>query len=303
MRMRKLGQGQSVIFIVSPEMRKRIRVIRNITNGRALTVRDVLAWAISESWHEAARSADDPGGFPHAAVKEYLEPEAMSLDQRYRPTTNYDQNLLTNSMASLSLHPNWPPSTKSSAPSVTPPAPPPPPPSKKSKNANSPPKSKKSARSPDRRPARPSSTPYDVELFILTDHIPPKSPAFINPFAPFSTTGAAALFPGPLSSFPNDLLVTRDFARTVDETGPGYVSDSCQRNVQWVLTSTDTDSGTTRMVVISPYEAAWAKSRLERCQSLDGDSAPVTLHAYLPHPHLYQFSNATCVHIVDLTRM
>jgi hypothetical protein len=49
--------------------------------------------------------------------------------------------------------------------------------------------------------------------------------------------------------------------------------------VQWVLTSTDSGSGTRRLVVISPYEAAWAKSCFER---LDGDSAPVTLHAYLP---------------------
>ncbi|KAB5542462.1 hypothetical protein GE09DRAFT_1244749 [Coniochaeta sp. 2T2.1] len=307
-RIRKLGQGQSVTFIVSPEMRKRIRVIRNITNRRALTVRDVLAWAISKSWHEAARSvplwatqgkrhlrqeeiwnqANDPGGFRHAAVKEYLEPEAMSLDQRYRPTTNYDQNLLTNSIASLSLHPQlaainqklcaFSDSTRTTPSSTL---------QEEQERELAPEiEEERQVSKPPPRQALKHTVHPDVELFILTDHIPPKSPAFINPFAPFSTTGAAALFPGLLSSFPSDLLVTRDFARTVDEIGPGYVSDSYQRNVQWVLTSTDTDSGTTRMVVISPYEAAWAKSRLERCQSLDGDSAPVTLHAYLPRSSL-----------------
>ncbi|KAB5581227.1 hypothetical protein GE09DRAFT_1256561 [Coniochaeta sp. 2T2.1] len=273
MRVRKLGQGQSVTFIVSPEMRKRIRVIRNTTNGRALTVRDVLAWAISKSWDEAARSvplwatqgkrhlrqeeiwnqADDPGGFPNAAVKEYLEPEAMSLDQRYRPT----DSTLTTPSSTLQEE-----QEREVAPEIE--------------------EERQVSRPPPRQALNHIIHP-DVELYVLTGHIPPKTPAFINPFAPFSTTGAAALFPAPLSSFPSDLLVTRDFARTVDETGPGYVSDPYQRNVQWVLTSTDSDSGTRRMVVISPYEAAWAKSRFER---LDGDSAPVTLHAYLARSSL-----------------
>jgi hypothetical protein len=308
MRMRKLGQGQSVTFIVSPEMQQRIRVIRNITNGRALTVRDVLAWTISESWDEAARSvplwatqgkrhlrqeeiwnqADEPGGFPPAAVKEYLEPEAVSLDQRYRTTSNHDQGLLTNSLASLSLHPQltainqklcaFSDSTRTTPSSTL---------QEEQERELAPEiEEERQVSRPPPRQALKHTVHRDVKLFILTGHIPPNSPAFINPFASLSTTGAAALFPAPLSSFPSDLLVTRDFARTVDETGPGYVSDSYQRNVQWVLTSTDTDSGTTRMVVISPYEAARAKSLLERCQSLDGDSAPVTLHAYLPRSSL-----------------
>lgn len=313
MRMRKLGQGQAVTFIVSPEMQKRIRDTRDITDGRALAVRDVLAWAISESWDEAARSvplwatqgrrhlrqeeiwhqADEEGGFPPSALQEYLEPEAMSLGQRYRITSDNDRDLLTHNMASLSLHPqlaaidqklrafSGSAGTTSStlqeeqerelAPEI---------------------EEERQVSRPPPRQALSHNLHQHVESFIQTGHIPPGSPAFTNPFASLTATTAAALFPAPLSSsFPCALLATRDFARTVDDTGPGYVSDAYQRSVQWVLTTgTDgTDGGgktTMRMVVVSPYEAAWAKRFLERRQHSSGGGAAVTLHAYLPRPSL-----------------
>ncbi|KAK3987282.1 hypothetical protein QBC44DRAFT_127707 [Cladorrhinum sp. PSN332] len=105
MRMRKLGQGQSVTFIVSPEMQKRIRAIRNMGGEQPLTVADVIAWAISETWDEAVRSvplwasqgvrhirqeaiwrkAESQGVFSASNAREYLETEGMCLEERYRP--------------------------------------------------------------------------------------------------------------------------------------------------------------------------------------------------------------------------
>ena len=123
-RMRKLGQGQSVAFIASPEMQKRIRGILKITDGRPLAVLDVLAWTISETWDEAARSvplwaaqgkrhlrkeeiwkeAEQAGGFSSVTLEKYLEPKALSLDQRYRPRSAADRDTeLADSMAGLGL--------------------------------------------------------------------------------------------------------------------------------------------------------------------------------------------------------
>ncbi len=124
MQMRKLGQGQSVTYIMSPEIQKRIRSIRNITDGRPLAVPDVLAWAISKTWDKAARAVplwatqgvhhlrqgtiwkqvEQSAGFSPFTLKQYIEPEAMSLDQRYRPKPAADRDTeLVKSMASLSL--------------------------------------------------------------------------------------------------------------------------------------------------------------------------------------------------------
>ncbi|KAB5513475.1 hypothetical protein GE09DRAFT_1266739 [Coniochaeta sp. 2T2.1] len=119
-------------------------------------------------------------------------------------------------------------------------------------------KSKKSATSPGRRRGKPSSTACtqmsapSSSPAASCGEIPPSS----APFATLSNTSAASLFSSSLSSFPSDLLVTQDFARTVEDTGPGYVSDAYQRGVQWVVTSS-AERGPNGM-------------------------PPVTLHAYFP---------------------
>ncbi len=140
------------------------------------------------------------------------------------------------------------------------------------------------SRPPPRQALKHSLHP-DVRSFVLTGRIPPDSPAFLRSFAALSNTSAASLFRPCLSSFPSDLLVTRDFARTVEEdAGPGYVLDPYQRDVRWVVTSS-ADGGTVRtMVVVSPWEAGWIK----RIITIFGvEWRPhVTLHAYLPRSSL-----------------
>ena len=315
MRMRKLGQGQSVTFIVSPEMQKRIRSIRNITDGRPLAVRDVIAWAISEAWDEATRSvplwamqgkrhlrqeaisreADASGGFSLQTLEKYLEPEAMSLDDRYRPkhATSCETDLAAG-MASLRLGAPQNPyevvdnahlaaiekklaafkdSTRT-APSAT---------LQEEQERELAPEIEEErhlARPPPRKALHHDLHP-DVKSFILTGRVLTNSRVFTNPWAALSNTSAASLFNSPLYSFPTSLLATRDFTRTVDDSGPGYRSDAYQRSVQWIVTH-----GPERMVLVSPHEASWIKRVLDANKPINSGGLGVTLHAYLPRTSL-----------------
>ncbi|CAH0045336.1 unnamed protein product [Clonostachys solani] len=59
MRMRKLGHGQSIVFYVPEEIETKVRALRT-SNGDSgvdelITVLDVLAWSISETWIDIRR--------------------------------------------------------------------------------------------------------------------------------------------------------------------------------------------------------------------------------------------------------
>ncbi|KAK3937045.1 hypothetical protein QBC46DRAFT_320431 [Diplogelasinospora grovesii] len=114
MRMRKLGQGQAVTFCISPEIQSRIRRLLHLPNSQPLVVKDVLMWAISETWDEAFRSVplwatqgvrherheiiwnrlntaavsavDGGASSAEDFVSQYLEDEAQTLEKRYRPS-------------------------------------------------------------------------------------------------------------------------------------------------------------------------------------------------------------------------
>lgn len=102
MRMRKLGRGQSVVFVASGEITKRILDCCGKTCARDITVTDLLLWTIRETLSEMKRciplcltqrdrhsqqrailqSAHDESISPDVA-KQLLEPEAQSIEQRY----------------------------------------------------------------------------------------------------------------------------------------------------------------------------------------------------------------------------
>ena len=84
-----------------------------------------------------------------------------------------------------------------------------------------------------------------------------------------------------VSQFPNDLLVTADFARTVQLSGAGYVSDAYHRPVQWILTGTGAWNLNTvkHMVIISPFEAEELLPFVKLFRK-------VTLHLYAPRCRL-----------------
>ncbi len=50
MRMRKLGKGQSVTFLITQEIQERIRSCAGIGPDAHLAVADALLWSIHETW-------------------------------------------------------------------------------------------------------------------------------------------------------------------------------------------------------------------------------------------------------------
>ncbi|KAK1750884.1 hypothetical protein QBC47DRAFT_352381 [Echria macrotheca] len=318
MRMRKLGRGQSVTFLVSPEMGKRIRSVRTQAEGRRLDVADVIAWAISETWDEAVRSiplwatqgvrylkqeaiwkdSRESSGFNMEHVQRYLEPESASLEKRYvAPAGTNDSDDVSELLAKVPHAEDGGDEQKAQFAAI------------RDKlaafSSTSSPSSllagleeeqerelapemeqERQLARPPPHVALPHSLDPDLKKFSKTGKIPAGSATFLACYMAMVKTSAAALFRGgDVSRFPTDLFITRDFSRTVKESGPAYCSDSFQRGVQWVLVGEPKNGslGIT-MVVISQWEASQIKTRLEALQLRlpPGTTPPTTLHAYLP---------------------
>jgi len=122
---------------------------------------------------------------------------------------------------------------------------------------------------PPRRKALSHSLHRGLLQFFRTGEILAKSPAFPGSYSALSKTSAVPLFAPGLSCFPGDLPVTADFTRTVQETGPNYCSDNYQRGVQWILTSAHYCE-LTRMVVVSQWEASQPKTYTEARSQVQG---------------------------------
>jgi len=114
---------------------------------------------------------------------------------------------------------------------------------------------------------------------VATGVLPPASPACQPAFVALNDTIAtrgtvdvAELSEGS----ENDLLVTMDFARTIDtsKSGSSAELDSFQRPVQWILTALHRGT-VTKMLVISPYEAQELYTGIQA-------STRVALHLYTP---------------------
>ncbi|KAL2261316.1 hypothetical protein VTK26DRAFT_4409 [Humicola hyalothermophila] len=323
MRMRKLGSGQSVTFCVSPEMQKRIRSLENIDKSTPLTVTDVLMWSILETWDDTHRSlplwatqglrhqrqeaiwdrADKTGVFSADDVQEYLDDEAQSLEQRYRPLSTssgrrYLQSISAQLNAAMRLETRkdqvrqirdkctefglaeldamgnlQEEQERELAPEIE--------------------QQRQVERPPPRTPARHKLHAH-VRYFACFGPILSNSPAFMPAFKTLAGSSASKHFAA--AKFPSDLLVTADFARTVlkdggDGASPGC-SDAYQRPVQWILVASPQAQAAVdasmparhsnpRMVVVSPYEANELKALL-----LLEDQPAVTLCAYLPRTSL-----------------
>jgi hypothetical protein len=113
-----------------------------------------------------------------------------------------------------------------------------------------------------------------------------------------SKTRAARYFK--VSNFSSDLLITTDFARTVDESGNGFRSDMYQRPVQWILTSDvnpDTSKHGMRMVIISQWEA-------DQLKAVAASSTSTKLHVYLPrHSRMFRSMEGLKAYVVPISNL
>jgi hypothetical protein len=118
-----------------------------------------------------------------------------------------------------------------------------------------------------------------LKKFVSSGKPNPRSKAYMPAFEALRKTSAAAHLE--VSQFPQSLLVTEDFARTIQTSGISSVLDAYQRPVQWVLTSVSagTNNIVTYMMIISPYEAQELQTDIKK-------SKRVALHLYSPRPNL-----------------
>ncbi|KAK6429976.1 hypothetical protein LTR95_013876 [Oleoguttula sp. CCFEE 5521] len=110
-RMRKLDDGQSIVFCVSDEIRDKIYAVRqgagSVDQPAPITIEDILAWSITETHTEVCRSIplwavqgerfvrqqriaeaaarNEKKQLNKTKATKYLEKEARSIEERYQP--------------------------------------------------------------------------------------------------------------------------------------------------------------------------------------------------------------------------
>lgn len=291
--MRKLGKGQSVVFCIPEEIKTKVCSLSQ-KSSESIEVSDVLCWAISETWVEMQRSIplwavqgkrferqrqlwrsySGQQELTQDQASRFLEDESQTLEQRYRPSQNPTSILGTKSPktknmqriiercrqfgdVSLSSTQLQEEQERELAPEI-----------EQERQIQRPP------------PARPKDHNVHQHLrsFVSTGVLAKPSTAFRPAFEVFKHTSVAK-YPV-LSQFPNQLLVTNDFAETVWMPVKSSYLDHYQRPVEWVLTSRDRSSSKIKhMIVISPHEANELLSEVQK-------SELVTMHLYAPRQNL-----------------
>ncbi|KAI9370544.1 hypothetical protein BJX61DRAFT_544525 [Aspergillus egyptiacus] len=295
MRMRKLGKGQSVVFCISPEIKTRILSVVERPGDDNIEVRDVLRWAVSETWLEMQHSIplwamqgerferqsalwrDVSCGsqvrMPRSQAESFLESESQSLKQRYRPrqrdtpiiASRPDQNenirlILERcrEFANLRLSSTQlqEEQERQLAPEI-----------EQARQVQRPPSAK-----PEIHHLHP-----DLRQFVVTGLLEKSSRAVVPAFSTLRNTSAAKFLD--VSEFPSKLLVSTDFARTAEMPRASSISDDYQRPVQWILTSSVHSppnwKSVKHMIIISPFEANELRPEILR-------SKAVMMHLYAP---------------------
>jgi hypothetical protein len=273
MRMRKLGVGQSVSFIVPEEISTKIRERTNKPTDVPIEVSDVLCWSIAETWQDLKRSmplwAVQGERFERnknllcgaattfTQAEAFLEDEARTLEARYKPHAKEDSgtrmlntwDLNNQNIADIVTRCQEFEAMGFGAATLS--------------------EEQERELAPEIEEERQIERPVRLSPEAHTVH-----PAFQS----LSTTSAANLLE--LNQFPTGLVVTADFERTVKApagaTRRTYVSDSYQRPVQFLLSVQDaTYGGIMNLVIISPFEANRLVPSIRRYKK-------VTLHIFAP---------------------
>ncbi|RAK76570.1 uncharacterized protein BO72DRAFT_497067 [Aspergillus fijiensis CBS 313.89] len=266
MRMRKLGQGQSVVFCIPEEIKFKILTLCGGSHESDLTVADVLRWAISESWDDMQRSMplwavqgkryqtqarhwralrqDGQTSISRCQAEGFLEPESQSLEQRYRPGRRNDLALFPQRTDDADLcrildRCREFATVKFSAAQL-----------QEEQERELAPEIEQERQVQRPAPAEPESHSVhpDIRSFVATGHLDASSTAVKPAFRVLANTSAAKFLD--VARFPSELLVTKDFART-DGTPVRQI------------------------VIISPYEANKLHSDIR-------GSGTVRMHLYAP---------------------
>ncbi|KAI1437155.1 hypothetical protein GGR50DRAFT_115572 [Xylaria sp. CBS 124048] len=298
MRLRKLGRGQSVVFCVSAEIRTKIEAVTGKERGAPIGVGDVLQWAISGTFEDIRRSmplwaaqgerflrqeelwksaqVGEVTCMTNAHAKRFLEDEAQSIEARYKPRLDRGSSIID------ALHSGSQRSDeivercnefedlhfKSSTLQE-----------EQERELSPEIEQERQVQRPPPARALAHHLHPDIVKFVETGHLP-VSDAYIAAFDSLRHTSAAREFAASQLAG-QQFFVTTEFSKTVVADDVGYVSDSYQRHVQWILSSRAEDSNLAEvLMVISPFEAEKLMSRLQ-----SAGSGRVTLHVYKPRSH------------------
>lgn len=295
--MRQLGKGQSVVFCVPEEIQHRIQALSTKSTESWISVADVLAWSISETWLDAKRcmalwavqgkryqrqqkvwtSHRDQGGhtLSEEDADQFLEPEAQTLREKYGPTADPSGSAHSDTAAEEMdeidmrsrefITEGHEASLQQEAERELSPE------AEEEKSVERPP------------PVDPLEHVLhtNVLTFVESGEVLLQSEAYMPAFESLSHT-SAALRQGCYAPGCRSLYVTADFAKTVVTPRRSDLLDSFQRPVQWILSRKVQDSAGIAvdfMMIISSFEAQYLVQII-------GSSKRVALHLYAPRPNL-----------------
>ena len=303
MRMRKLGKGQSVMFCAPKEVERKILQCTGKSDDSNIEVADVLRWSIQETctstkkcvplwaiqgirhqrrqlaWSdslqiEESRATD--------AAKRLLEPEAQSLEERYGcGGQGLEEQLLLREGddESFGERKEYIKAIRDKCHDF----------GIRSFNSAKLQEEQERELSPENEKERQVERPppakalehyvhADLRRFVQAGILDRTSAAFQPAFGVFEQTSAGKHFEK--AAWPAHLLVTRDFARTVEVSRDHHL-DEFLRPVHWIVTCSHigTANGLTDAVILSPYEA-------NELLPLIRSQKAVTLHIYSPRVNL-----------------
>ncbi|EFR01627.1 hypothetical protein MGYG_04630 [Nannizzia gypsea CBS 118893] len=289
-RMRKLGEGQSVMFCAPMEVERKILDCSGKAVSDRVEVADVLRWSIQETSVHTKRSIplwatqgiryqrrhtmwsgllNDPMGTPSLeTVESLLEPEAQSLEKRYgldRQSTG-EEVLLSLSKEQSQLEAIRERCRRFGILSFDSTA------LQEEQERELSPENEREQQvehPPTSEPLR-HTISKEIRRFIKVG-ILDRSSQYLQPI--FQTLGGTTAGESlELAAWPDYLLATKDFARTV--RGPvGMNLGMFLRPVQWIACSRD--SVTRECVILSPFEANELLPDIRKFKA-------VSLHVYSP---------------------
>ncbi|UPX10701.1 uncharacterized protein EKO05_0001343 [Ascochyta rabiei] len=291
MRLRKLGKGQSVVFVAPEEISTRICELTQRQQGALITVTDVLCWSIGETWLDLSRSMPlwavqghryerhkyllDGAKTTLAQAQSFLEDEAQSIEDRYKAVTGITNQFagwdLTNPciMQLISRCLEFGALGINSATLQE----------EQERELSPEIEEERQIERPPRMTAEKHQLHPDLTDLAHTGELRNPSTAYEPAFEALGSTSAAKHCD--LTRFPKQLLVSKDFMRTVKipagSKKADFVSDSYQRPVQWVLSVPDQAhlNVIKHLIILSPHEANQLQSTITKRKK-------VTLHLFAP---------------------
>ena len=283
MRMRKLGNGHSVVFFAPPEVDRRICSLAD-KDSQSITTADVLHWAIRETWSDIQRWTPQwaQQGMTHKSQHEtlsrclrdeltadqlatsWLQPEIKSLVDLYAP--RHHPNITSSVTLDTAIHQRCKSLGASSLPDARLDE------EQEREVSREIERERETVRPPTAKPASHSLHP-DVIEFVRTGvlHLHTHSSAFRPIFTTLANSSAATSEPRVWSPY---ILATADFCNTIVEGGSfqGRV-DQYLRPVQWILSGKKDEHDV--LVILSPFEADQLMPHIRL-------SEHVHLHLYTP---------------------